>query len=252
MASVRRLMHLNAVIFGLGSHEAAWRMPESDPLASTDPDYWIDLARRAEAAGFDALFLGDVLALQKGADRHLSDAMDPFVILSALAAVTTRIGLIGTASTTFEHPYHLARRFASLDHISRGRAGWNIVTSSNVLEARNFGLEAMPEHAERYARAADTVDAVTALWQSWDADARIADKQAGRYFDPARVHRVDHSGPHIKTAGPPSMCRAARRAARCSPRPALRKPDAPSPPATPTSSSPCNRPCRTPRISMPA
>ena len=202
MASVRRLMHLNAVIFGLGSHEAAWRMPESDPLASTDPDYWIDLARRAEAAGFDALFLGDVLALQKGADRHLSDAMDPFVILSALAAVTTRIGLIGTASTTFEHPYHLARRFASLDHISRGRAGWNIVTSSNVLEARNFGLEAMPEHAERYARAADTVDAVTALWQSWDADARIADKQAGRYFDPARVHRVDHSGPHIKTAGP--------------------------------------------------
>ncbi len=208
MAPARRVMHLNAVIYGLGSHEAAWRMPESDPLASTDLGYWIEIAQRAEAAGFDALFLGDVLALQKGADRHLSDAMDPFVILSALAAVTTRIGLIGTASTTFEHPYHLARRFASLDHISRGRAGWNIVTSSNVLEAHNFGLQDMPEHAERYRRAADIVDAVTALWGSWDADARIADKQAGRYFDPTKVRRVEHAGPYVKTAGPLNVPRS--------------------------------------------
>lgn len=202
MAPPRRRLHLNAVIFGLGSHEAAWRMPESDPFASTDLRFWVDLARGAEAAGFDALFLGDVLTLQSAADRHVSDAMDPIVILSALAAVTERIGLIGTASTTFDHPYHLARRFASLDHISGGRAGWNVVTSSNPLEAANFGLDAMPDHAVRYARAEDVVEAVIALWDSWDADARLGDKERGRYLDPERIRRVGHAGPFVASAGP--------------------------------------------------
>ncbi|MBS9722206.1 NtaA/DmoA family FMN-dependent monooxygenase [Tianweitania sp. BSSL-BM11] len=195
-------MRLNAVLYGLGAHEAAWRMPESDPLAVTKLPFWVDVAQRAEAAGFDALFLGDVLTLQAGADRHLSDAMDPIVIMSALAAVTSRIGLIATASTSFDHPFHLARRFACLDHISGGRAGWNIVTSSNALEARNFGLDAMPDHAERYARAADVVDAVVALWDSWDADAKIADQQSGQYLDLSRIRRVDHQGPFVRTAGP--------------------------------------------------
>ncbi len=202
MAASPRHMHLNAVIYGLGSHEAAWRMPESDPRALTKLAFWTDLACRAEAAGFDALFLGDVLALQSGADKHLSDAMDPIVIMSALAVVTKRIGLIATASTTFDHPFHLARRFACLDHISNGRAGWNIVTSSNRLEAQNFGLDAMPEHGERYARAADVVDAAIALWASWEADAKIADQQTGQYLDAAKVHRVDHEGPFVRTAGP--------------------------------------------------
>lgn len=195
-------MGLNAVIFGLGSHEAGWRMPESNALASTDPVYWTDIARRAEDGGFDALFLGDVLALQQSADRHLSDALDPFVVLSALAAVTRRIGLIGTASTSFDHPFHLARRFASLDHISGGRAGWNIVTSSNALEAQNFGLDAMPDHDERYARAEDVTRAVLALWDSWQPGARIVDKEAGRYLDPAKVRSVDHEGLFVRTRGP--------------------------------------------------
>jgi N-acetyl-S-(2-succino)cysteine monooxygenase len=203
-----RRMGLNAVIFGLGSHEAGWRMPESNAFASTDLDYWIDIARRAEDGGFDALFLGDVLALQQGADRHLSDAMDPLVILSALAAVTRRIGLIGTASTSFDHPFHLARRFASFDHITRGRAGWNIVTSSNPLEAYNFGLDAMPDHADRYARAADVTEATVALWNSWQADARIGDKQAGLYLDPAKVHRIDHAGPFVRSRGPLNVPRS--------------------------------------------
>lgn len=205
-----RRMGLNAVIFGLGSHEAAWRMPESDPLSSTDLDYWIDIAQRAEEGGFDALFLGDVLALQQSADRHLSDAMDPIVILSALAAVTKRIGLIGTASTSFDHPFHLARRFASLDHISKGRAGWNIVTSSNALEAQNFGLETMPEHDQRYARAADVVEATIALWDSWDSDALIAEKDTGRYLDRAKVRPVDHAGPFVRTRGPLNVPRTPR------------------------------------------
>ncbi len=195
-------MHLNAVLYGLGAHEAAWRMPESDPHAVTDLSFWIDIATRAERAGFDALFLGDVLALQAASDKHLSDAMDPIVIMSALAAVTSRIGLIATASTSFDHPFHLARRFACLDHISRGRAGWNIVTSSNVLEARNFGLDAMPEHAQRYARAADVVDAVIALWESWDEDAKLGDQKSGQYLDPAKVRAVRHEGPFVRSAGP--------------------------------------------------
>ena len=207
MNEIRR-MGLNAVIFGLGSHEAGWRMPESNAFASTNLDYWIDIARRAENGGFDALFLGDVLALQQSADRHLSDALDPLIILSALAAVTNRIGLIGTASTSFDHPFHLARRFASLDHISKGRAGWNIVTSSNPLEAYNFGLDAMPDHTERYARAADVTEAALALWNSWQIDAHIADKQAGIYLDPSKVKRVDHEGPFVRSRGPLNVPRS--------------------------------------------
>lgn len=207
MSNSRR-MGLNAVIFGLGSHEAGWRMPESNALASTDLDYWIDIARRAEKGGFDALFLGDVLALQQSADRHLSDAMDPLIILSALASVTHRIGLIGTASTSFDHPFHLARRLASLDHISKGRAGWNIVTSSNPLEAYNFGLDAMPDHAERYARAADVTQAAIALWDSWQTDARLADKRSGRYLDPAKVQPITHDGPFVRSRGPLNVPRS--------------------------------------------
>ncbi|GHA26256.1 monooxygenase [Devosia pacifica] len=203
----QRRMPLNAVIFGLGSHEAGWRLPESDPFAITSLNYWVDIAQRAEAAGFDALFLGDVLALQQEAERHLSDALDPLVVLSALAAQTTRIGLIGTASTSFDHPFHLARRFASLDHLSNGRAGWNIVTSSNPLEAHNFGLDAMPEHSARYARAEDVLDAALKLWRSWEAGARIGDKATGRYLDPKKVHRVEHKGEFVSTAGPLNVAR---------------------------------------------
>ncbi|MGV8938637.1 MAG: NtaA/DmoA family FMN-dependent monooxygenase [Allorhizobium sp.] len=205
---MKRRLHLNAVIYGLGSHEAAWRLPESDPFATMTLDYWINIARLAEGGGFDALFLGDVLTLQEGADRHLSNTMDPFVILSALAAVTNRIGLIGTASTSFDHPFHLARRFGSLDHISDGRAGWNIVTSSNTLEAQNFGLATMPDHAERYARAEDVVTAVKALWDSWQPGAQLADKTSGHYLDLTKVSRIDHIGPYVQSRGPLNIPRS--------------------------------------------
>ena len=198
---------LNCVIFGHGSHEAAWRMPESDPLAVTTAAFWTEIAVRAETAGFDALFLGDVLAMQQGTGRHVAEAMDPFVVLSALAMVTERIGLIGTASTTFDHPYHLARRFAALDHLSGGRGGWNIVTSSNALEAGNFGLAAMPDHAERYARAADVVAASLALWQSRDGAPPTPDKAAGVYLDEAALRHDAHDGPYVRTDGPLNLPR---------------------------------------------
>ncbi|MGV8950518.1 MAG: LLM class flavin-dependent oxidoreductase [Cypionkella sp.] len=208
MTEPRRHLILNAVVFGLGNHEAAWRMPESDPFASTSLAHWVELAQIAEAAGFDTFFLGDVLSLLPGAENHLSDTMDPLVILSALAAVTSRIGLIGTLSTSFEPPFHIARRFASLDHITGGRAGWNIVTSSNVLEARNFGIEALPDHKDRYAMAADVVDATLALWNSWDKDARLGNKASGQYFDPAKVRPVNHAGRFVQTAGPLNVPRS--------------------------------------------
>lgn len=208
MSGRSRFLRLNAVVYGLGNHEAAWRMPESDPFATTSLAHWVRLAQIAEKAGFDTLFLGDVLALLQGAERHLSDAMDPLVILSALAAVTSRIGLIGTLSTSFEPPFHIARRFASLDHITGGRAGWNIVTSSNRLEARNFGLDDLPAHTERYARAGDVVNAAIALWDSWKEGARVADKKAGLYFDPAKVRPANHVGPFVRTAGPLNVPRS--------------------------------------------
>lgn len=202
MPAASRFLRLNAVVFGLGNHEAAWRMPESNALGSTSLAHWLRLAQTAEAAGFDSLFLGDVLALLQGADKHLSDTMDPIVILSAMAAVTSRIGLIGTASTSFDSPFHLARRFASLDHISNGRAGWNIVTSSNILEARNFGFDALPDHAARYARATEVVDAVVALWDSWDDDARAPSKADGTYFDATKLRAVNYQGKFVSTVGP--------------------------------------------------
>jgi hypothetical protein len=128
--------------------------------------------------------------------------MDPLIILSAHASVTSRSGLIATASTSFDHPLHLARCFASLDHITNGRAGWNIVTYSNTLEANNFGLDDMPDHAERYARASDVTEAAIALWNSRESDARIADKQSGRYFNPAKVQPINHDGPFVRSRGP--------------------------------------------------
>jgi FMN-dependent oxidoreductase (nitrilotriacetate monooxygenase family) len=202
MNATRRSLRLNAVLWGLGNHEAAWRMPESDPLASTDLRHWLRSARIAEEAGFDALFLGDVLALLGGAENHVSDTLDPLIVLSAIGAATARIGLIGTVSTSFEPAFHIARRLASLDHLTGGRAGWNIVTSSNPREAANFGLAALPAHAARYEEARDVVDAVIALWDSWDDDARLGDRANGRYFDPAKVRTIQYAGPHVRTAGP--------------------------------------------------
>lgn len=202
MAAAPHFMRLNAVLYGLGNHEAAWRMPESDALSGTTLAHWAHLARVAEAAGFDSLFLGDVLALLPGAENHLSDTLDPLMVIAALAAVTRRIGLIATLSTSFEPPFHIARRFASLDHLTGGRAGWNIVTSSNRLEALNFGFASLPDHAERYARAADTIEAVIALWDSWAPGARLADKAAGIYLDANKVRPVNYQGPFVRTAGP--------------------------------------------------
>lgn len=194
--------HLNAFLMSTGHHEASWRLPES-PLdaISTNIDYLQRLASTAEAGKLDSVFFADGPGLWGDVGRRPSGSLDPLIVLTALAAVTERIGLIATASTTYNSPYNLARRFASIDHVSGGRAGWNVVTTAGPEIARNFGLDDQPAHAVRYERAAEFLEVAFALWDSWEDDAVLADKAAGVWADPAKIHRADHVGAHFSVAG---------------------------------------------------
>ncbi len=196
-----RRLHLNAFLMGVGHHEAAWRLPESDPCAHVDVAHFKNLARIAERGKLDSLFLADGPVLWNNLGRRPGGALEPTVLLTALAAVTEHIGLIATASTTYNEPYNLARRFASLDHISGGRAGWNIVTTAGLDAARNFNLDELPAHRERYQRAAEFVEVSRKLWDSWDDDAVLADKENGVWGDDAKVYPPAHVGQFYKVAG---------------------------------------------------
>ena len=195
-------MHFNLFIIDTGHHEASWRLPESDARANTDVDYYERLARAAEAAKFDSLFLADSPVLWNDPGRRPSGRLEPITLLTALARATQRIGLIATASTSYNDPYNLARRFASLDHLSGGRAGWNIVTTAGDEAARNFGLDAQPAHAERYQRAAEFVEVSRKLWDSWEDDAVVADKARGVHALASRVHPIEHAGRFFRVRGP--------------------------------------------------
>ena len=203
-----RQLHFNAFLMGCGHHEAAWRLPESDPFANLDLGHWTNLAQTCERGGFDSVFLADSPALWGNAKHRPGGALEPTVLLTALAGVTSRIGLIATASTTYNDPFNLARRFASLDHVSRGRAGWNIVTTATKAAAQNFGLDDTPGHRERYRRAAEFVDVSIGLWDSWEDGAEIGDKATGVYADPARIHPVDFAGEYFRVRGPLNVPRS--------------------------------------------
>ena len=196
-----RKLHLNAFLMEAGHHEAAWRLPESDAGADFDLGHWIRLARIAEDAKFDSLFLADGPVLQGTGEFRTPGQLEPLTLLTALAAATERIGLIATVSTTYNSPYNLARRLASVDHVSGGRAGWNIVTSATTEEAANFGLDERPLHADRYERADEFLDVVTKLWDSWDDDAYLGDKESGRWANPSLIRQVEHRGKHFKVEG---------------------------------------------------
>lgn len=181
-------MHLGAFFFGVGHHLAAWRHPDVNANASVTIDTLKEWARLAEAAKFDAVFFADNVGMSDGpADVVTRNALpypfDPLLLQSALAGVTERIGLVATVSTTYLPPYHLARKFASLDHISGGRAGWNLVTSGSDFEARSFGLPRQIAHSQRYEKAHEYVQVVKGLWDSWEDDAFIHDKESNRFFD---------------------------------------------------------------------
>ncbi|GAB2482912.1 LLM class flavin-dependent oxidoreductase [Streptosporangium sandarakinum] len=196
-----RTLHLNAFLMGVGHHEAAWRHPRTEPARLTDVRHYQQLARIAERGRLDSVFLADSLALQGDVRYNALGGLEPLTLLAALAAVTDHVGLIATVSTTYNEPFHVARKFASLDHISGGRAGWNIVTSAGEAEARNFGIE-RPAHADRYARAAEFLDVVTGLWDGWEDDAVVGDRLGGLYADAGRIHPLDHDGPHFRVRGP--------------------------------------------------
>ncbi|MGW6643703.1 LLM class flavin-dependent oxidoreductase [Streptomyces iakyrus] len=188
----RRQLHLNAFLMNTGHHEASWRLPESDPYAHVDLAHYVRLARTAERGTFDSLFLADGPQLWSSVGQRPAGALEPITLLTALATATEHIGLIATASTSYNSPYNLARKFATLDHLSGGRAGWNIVTTAGAEAARNFGLDAEPAHAERYARAAEFLDVALKLWDSWEDDAIVADKTAGVWGDDAKIHPPRH------------------------------------------------------------
>jgi len=193
-------------------HTGAWRYPGAFPDANFNFTHLKRFAQELEAAKFDAFFMADHLAvLNMPIDAlkrsHTVTSFEPFTLLSGLASVTERIGLVGTASTTFDEPFHVARRFASLDHISGGRAGWNIVTTSNPDAALNFSLNEHVEHGERYDRAREFYDIVTGLWDSFADDAFVRDIDSGIYFDPHRLHVLNHKGKHFSVRGPLNIAR---------------------------------------------
>ncbi|GHC78541.1 nitrilotriacetate monooxygenase component A [Pseudorhodoferax aquiterrae] len=196
-----RQLHLNVNILHSGFVPSAWRTPDADPRAFIDVQHYIRVAQTAERGKLDAVFLADNAAIIEQIHFRPITALEPTVLLTAVAAATTHIGVIGTASTSYNEPYNIARRFASLDHISGGRAGWNVVTTADLASARNFGLEAVPDHGQRYARASEFTDVVKALWDSWEDDAFIGDKTAGRFIDPAKVHPIAHRGAFFNVQG---------------------------------------------------
>lgn len=194
-----------------GSHVGEWRHPDAWDRPAANIDNAVRLARIAEAGKFDLLFLADgngvrnmdkpdLFAATSPSDRP--GVFEPVTLLSALAMVTRHIGLVATATTTYDEPYHVARRFASLDHISRGRAGWNLVTTSNAGDALNFNHDAHVPREQRYDRAMEFADVVKGLWDSWDDDAFPQDRASGRFLDPAKVRALDHKGRHFQVAGP--------------------------------------------------
>lgn len=207
-----RQLRLGAFMRPVSIHTAAWRYPGAYPDANFNFGHLKRFVQTLERGRFDAFFMADHLAVLNMPIQALKrsatvTSFDPLTLLPALAAVTEHIGLIATASTTYEQPYHIARKFASLDHISGGRAGWNLVTTANPDVALNFGLDAHMEHGERYKRAREFYDVVTGLWDSWADDAFIRDVDSGVYFDPDRMHVLNHRGPELAVRGPLNIAR---------------------------------------------
>jgi FMN-dependent oxidoreductase (nitrilotriacetate monooxygenase family) len=197
-----RKMSINLFMHGSGHHEAAWRLPASRPSAALEFEHFRHATTVAENAKLDSIFFADGLATGMDVRRNLMNVLEPVSLLAALSAVTSRIGLIATASSSYNDPFNLARRFASLDHLSGGRAGWNLVTSGSLAEARNFGLDEIPAHADRYRRAEEFIEVANKLWDSWDDDAIVGDKESGVYVETDRLHAADHDGDFFKVAGP--------------------------------------------------
>lgn len=205
--SKTRKLHFGAFMRPVTIHTGAWRYPGAYADANFNLAHIVEFARKLEAGKFDAFFMADHLAvLNMPMDALMRSStptsFEPMTLLSALAMVTENLGLVATGSTTYDEPYHVARRFSSLDHLSGGRAGWNVVTTSNPNASMNFGRDDQMEHDERYARAREFYDVVTGLWDSWAEDAFIRDQESGVFFDPDKMHVLNHEGKYLKVRGP--------------------------------------------------
>ncbi|WP_337188053.1 LLM class flavin-dependent oxidoreductase [Phenylobacterium sp.] len=204
----RRQLKLGHMIEGAGRTWTDWRHPDAQPGASTDFAYYRDAARLAERGRFDFVFIADSLSINERSSPHYLNRFEPLTILSGLAAVTEHIGLVATVSVTYTEPFNLARQLASLDHISGGRAGWNVVTSWLEGSAANFGKEEHLAHDVRYRLAAEHLDVVQGLWDSWEDDALVHDKESGVFFDPAKLHALNHKGEFLSVKGPLNIARS--------------------------------------------
>ncbi|GAA4665856.1 NtaA/DmoA family FMN-dependent monooxygenase [Gordonia humi] len=194
--------HLNLSLMTPGHFRHAWRLSHADPLAYLDVDHFVRLARLAEDAKVDAVFLGDAPALRGEIASAPGTGIDPLILLGHIAAVTQNLGVIITSSSTFNSPYNLARRFQALDHVTKGRAAVNVVTTAATAAAANFGLDEHPDRATRYRRAWEFLDVVTRLWDGWAPDWLVADRETGEYADPSRITPIDHRGEFFAVAGP--------------------------------------------------
>jgi len=204
----RKLLKLGALIHGVGGHISAWRHPDVPVDASVSFPFYKQQAQTAEAGKFDLLFIADGLYINEQSIPHFLNRFEPITILSALAAATTHIGLVGTLSSSYSEPFTVARQFGSIDHISGGRAGWNVVTSPLEGSARNYSKPEHPSHDERYQIAEEYLDVVRGLWDSWEDDAFIRDKESGVFFDPNKLHRLNHQGKYFSIEGPLNIARS--------------------------------------------
>ncbi|UQZ82229.1 Nitrilotriacetate monooxygenase component A [Paenibacillus konkukensis] len=202
MSNEKRHLKIGVFLAGTGHHVASWRHPKAQADGSINLDYFKELAKTAERGKLDMLFLADSLSITADSHPNVLARFEPFTLLASLAGVTSKIGLAATASTTYSEPFHVARQFASLDHISGGRAAWNVVTSSIELTALNFTKEEHLEHSQRYKRAEEFVEVVKGLWDSWEEGALIRDKEAGVYFEPDKLHELNHKGEFFSVRGP--------------------------------------------------
>ncbi|GGF43285.1 monooxygenase [Aliidongia dinghuensis] len=201
MTEPKRQMHLGVFVQAAGHHVAGWRLPDAE-AGSENLDLIKRIAATAERGKFDLFFLADGLTTGKDAHPSMVARFEPMTLLAALAMSTSRIGLAATVSTTYGEPFHVARAFSSLDHLSQGRAGWNVVTTSYARSAANFSRGAHPEHDERYAIAREFVEIAKGLWDSWEDGAFVMDKSTGAYFDPSKLHLLEHEGKYFSVKGP--------------------------------------------------
>jgi len=203
-----RKLKLGLILHGAGAGWGDWRHPQANPRASTDIVHYKRQAQLAEQGKFDFLFVADSVHISERSSPHYLSRFEPLTILSALAAVTERIGLVGTLTVSYSEPFTVARQFASLDHISQGRAGWNVVTSWLSGSAENYGKPQHPPHEIRYAIAEEHLKTVQGLWDSWEDDAFVADKQTGQFFDPEKLHALNHRGDFFSVKGPLNIARS--------------------------------------------